>query len=80
MEKHGEYNPHKSWIRVLKNWEMDVNIVAVDLHCDGCNKCVEWCPVKAIRFTDAAEAALLRKKSPIGVFPAPLIGQGSFSG
>ena len=80
MDKQGEYNPQKSWIRVLKNWEMDVNIVAVDLHCDGCNKCVDWCPSKAIRFTSVKEAALLRKNNPLGMFPAPLIGQGSVSG
>ena len=80
MDKQGEYNPQKSWIRVLKNWEMDVNIVAVDLRCDGCNKCVDWCPSKAIRFISAEQAALIRKNNPVGMFPAPLIGGEPISG
>jgi Fe-S-cluster-containing dehydrogenase component len=75
MAKHGEYNPKKSYIRLLKNWEMDVSIAALDLHCDACQQCVNWCPAKAIRFQSAAEAAVLRKKSPMGVFPAPFMSR-----
>jgi carbon-monoxide dehydrogenase iron sulfur subunit len=73
MAKHGVYNPKKSYIRVLRNWEMDVNIVALDLHCDFCNECVAWCPARAIRFERAEDAAMLRKKNPLGIFPAPLL-------
>lgn len=73
MAKHGEYNPKKSYIRVLKNWEMDVNVVALDLHCDFCNECVVWCPSRAIRFEGAEDAAMLRKQNPLGIFPAPLL-------
>ena len=73
MAKQGEYNPRKSYIRILKNWEMDVNIAALDPHCDSCNECVQWCPPGAIRFESAERAALLRKKSSMGPFPAPLL-------
>lgn len=76
MDKHGEYNPKKSFIRILRNWEMDVNIAVLDLNCDFCNQCVTWCPTDAIRFFSQKEAAILRKKNQIGVFPAPLMGSG----
>jgi len=73
MNLEGEYNPKKSNIRILKNWEMDVNIAILDLHCDFCNKCVKWCPTDAIEFVSSEEAAILRKQNPIGSFPAPLV-------
>ena len=73
MAKHGEYNPKKSYIRVLKNWELDVNVVALDLHCDFCNECTAWCPTRAIRFERVEDAALIRQKNPLGIFPAPWI-------
>jgi len=76
MAKHGEYNPKKSYIRILRNWEMDVNIAALDLNCDFCHKCVAWCPTGAIKFVDQNQAAILRKKNQIGVFAAPLISSG----
>jgi formate hydrogenlyase subunit 6/NADH:ubiquinone oxidoreductase subunit I len=77
MTKFNEYNPGKSYIRVLKNWELDVNIVTLDLKCDFCNRCVSWCPTMAIEFVDMAEAALLRKNNRIGTFPAPRIKSDS---
>lgn len=74
MAKHGEYNPQKSYIRVLKNREMDVNIVAVDPRCDSsCNLCVKGCLPGAIRFVTLGEAAILRKANRIGVFPVPIL-------
>ena len=73
MTKQGEYSPTKSYIRVMKNWEMDVNVVTLDLHCDFCNECVDWCGSKAIRFVGHEEAAVLRKNNRMGVFPAPLV-------
>ncbi len=73
MAKHGEYNPRRSYIRILRNWEMDVNIAALDLHCDRCNECIKWCAPRAIRFESAETAALFRKNNPMGVFPAPLL-------
>ena len=72
MAKHGQYNPQKSYIKVLRNWEMDVNVVALDLHCDFCNECVDWCDTKAIRFVGPEEAAVLRENNRMGFFPAHL--------
>lgn len=74
MTKFGEYNPSKSYIKVLRNTEMDVNIVVIGIDCDFCNKCVEWCSTKALRFVSFEEAAIIRKENKIGSFPAPLLG------
>jgi len=73
MAKHGEYNPRLSYIRVLKNREMRVDIVVRDTRCDFCNQCVEWCLPRAIWFTDPGEAAVIRKQNKLGRFAAPLI-------
>jgi len=77
MAKQGQYNPQKSYIKVLRNWEMDVNVVALDLHCDFCNECVNWCGSKAIRFVGYEEGAVLRKNNRMGIFPAPFLGTSS---
>ncbi len=77
MAKLGEYNPAKSYIRVLRNSEMSVDIVALDVRCDFCDKCVEMCLPRAIRFVDRPEAAVIRKQNRIGVFPAPLLEAGN---
>jgi Fe-S-cluster-containing dehydrogenase component len=74
MAKGGEYNPGKSFIQILKNWELDVNIATLDLRCDFCEECVPWCPTNAITFVDIEQAAVLRKQEKIGVFPAPFRG------
>jgi ferredoxin len=76
MAKHGEYNPRKSFIQVMKNREMSVDIVTLDVRCDFCNKCVEWCLARAIEFVSLPEAAVIRKQNKIGRFPAPLFTQG----
>ena len=70
MEKRGEYNPQKSYIRVLRNREMDVNIPVLDVRCDLCNKCVEWCPTKTLSFVSWEEASILRKENKPGIMPA----------
>ena len=75
MAKHGEYNPRKSYIKVMKNREMSVDIVACDVRCDFCNKCVEWCLPRAIRFVSLSEAAVIRKQNKIGIFPVPLLSE-----
>lgn len=72
MAKHGEYNPQKSLIKVMKNREMSVDIVTLDVRCDFCNKCVDWCLARAIEFVSLPEAAVIRKQNRIGKFPAPL--------
>ena len=72
MAKHGEYNPQKSYIKVMKNREMSVDIETLNVKCDFCNKCVEWCLPRAIKLVSLAEAAVIRKQNKIGMFPAPL--------
>lgn len=71
MAKNGEYNPRKSFIQILKNWELDVNIATLDLRCDFCEECLQWCPTDALAFVDIEQAALLRRQQKIGIFPAP---------
>ena len=73
MIKCGEYNPKNSCIKVLKNREMDVNIPVIDVTCDFCGKCAEWCFDKAISFVSREEAFALRKTAKIGSFPAPVV-------
>ena len=75
MAKHGEYNPKKSLIRLIRNREMNVDIVALDINCDFCGKCVEWCLPDALKLVGSAEAAVIRKQNRIGVFPAPILAQ-----
>jgi len=73
MAKQGEYNPRKSFIRVLRNREMDVNVITLGIRCDFCGQCIEWCPTKALRFVSFEEAAIIRKENKIGIAIAPLI-------
>jgi Fe-S-cluster-containing hydrogenase component 2 len=73
--KTGEYNPVKSRIKILRNLELDVNIPVINQKCDFCGKCTEWCFTKAIRFVSPEEAAILRKKTKIGEFPAPVVSE-----
>jgi len=73
MLRHGEYSPKTSYIKVLKNREMDVNIPVIEMGCDFCGKCVEWCSEQAISFVTFEEAFILRKKANIGCFPAPIV-------
>ena len=73
MVRSGEYNPQKSCIKVLRNMELDVNIPVIEVACDFCGKCTEWCFPGAIKFVDLAEAAIMRKEAKIGCFPAPVI-------
>jgi len=44
-------------IKVMKNREMSVDIVTLDVRCDFCNKCVDWCLARAIEFVSLPEAA-----------------------
>jgi len=75
MQKLGEYNPRKSYIRVLKNREMDVNIVSLDIRCDFCGVCVRWCPTNALSSVSLQEAAIIRKEDWPKIYPAPLFGK-----
>ena len=73
MVKFGEYNPQKAHIKLIRNREMDVNVVTIDSRCDFCATCAQWCPNEALTFVDAKEAVLLRSKNRIGKFPAPMV-------
>lgn len=68
----GEYNPKKSFIKVLRNLEMGIFIPTVSVECDLCNgeeKCIKWCQHQALESRDIKEAALLRKSVKIGYIP-----------
>ena len=74
MRNHGEFNPRKSCIRVIKNDEMDINMVTLSTRCDpSCNECVEWCLPEAIRFVGLKEGLMKWKGVKVGSLPAPLI-------
>ena len=69
----GECNPKNSRIRVLQNSELDVNIPVISLECDLCGECINWCLPEALQFVSHDEAAILRKKNSVGIFPAPIM-------
>ncbi|MEM3578742.1 MAG: 4Fe-4S binding protein [Candidatus Bathyarchaeia archaeon] len=69
----GEYNPKRAFIKILSNPEFCVFIPVLNMGCKECGKCVEACPTQALKFVQSDEAALLRKKGKIGVFPVPII-------
>ena len=70
MTCYGEYNPRRSHIRLLRNREMDVGMVALDPTCNYCGQCVEWCPNQALEFVSLQEAAILRKRGGFTALPA----------
>ena len=74
MTHWGEFNPKKSYIKILKNKEMDLNIAALGVKCDICENCVRWCLPHAIAFMGSSEAALAFKGKSFGMMPAPLVG------
>jgi len=71
MAKFKEFNPEKSYIKIIRNAPLDVNIPSISAKCDSCGKCVEWCFDQAIRFVELAEAAGIRREARLGCFPAP---------
>lgn len=75
MTKQGECNPKKSYIKVMRNKETDINIPILSVECDFCGKCVECCPSKVLKFVSLQEAALMRKEVKLGSFPLPLFGR-----
>ena len=74
LANHGAINPGKSYIRVMKNKEMDLNTVALATKCTFCSECVEWCLPGALEFLDLAEAVVAWKGARVGRMPAPLFG------
>ena len=74
LHHQGECNPRRSYLRVLQNMEFDVNIPVRSAACDLCGECVKWCLPQALSLVSHGDAAVLRKKNAIGIFPAPLVG------
>lgn len=71
MKHQGEYNPRKSFIRIMANEEAGVYIPVLDIKCDLCNECVEACPLDALGVYDMGEAIITRRNTTIGSFPIP---------
>ena len=69
----GKQNRRKSCIKVLSNKETEVHIPVLDMSCDYCGRCVEWCPQKALSIVGLEEALLARKGAKIGKLPAARI-------
>ncbi len=81
--RRGEYNPKRSFIRVLSNKDMNINIPVLGVGCDLCGgeeKCVCSCPTGVLKFVSLEEAALLRKETKMGIFPAPRMGAQELGG
>jgi anaerobic carbon-monoxide dehydrogenase iron sulfur subunit len=73
MAKLGEFNPDKSYIKVLRNKDMDINLVTMSTRCDFCGECIESCPPVALQFVDFNEAILKWKGVKVVSLPAPLV-------
>lgn len=73
IEKQAEYNPKKSFIKVLSNSEFSVFLPVLKRECDFCGKCIEMCPTGALAIADLGQAAIIRLKSKIGRFPIPVV-------
>ena len=73
MAKQGEYNPKKSYIRVLANKDFGVYLPVLTTECDFCGKCVELCPEQALKISEPGETAIMMRTAKIGRFAVPLI-------
>lgn len=66
-----EFNPKKSFIRVMANEEAQIYIPVLDIQCTFCGKCADACPVKALEIVELATAIAAMKGGSIGAFPLP---------
>ena len=73
MAKHGEYNPKKSYIRVIANNNFGVYLPVLTMECDFCGKCIELCPEQALKISESKETAIMMRTSKIGRFAIPFI-------
>ena len=69
-----ECNPHKSYIRILRNRDLGVYVPCVMIDCDVCGICIEHCMTHALELLSWKEAIHVRKtEKKLGRFPAPRI-------
>jgi len=71
MDKHGEYNPERSYIRVLANKETYTFVPLLDMRCDFCGRCVKGCPAEALSLVKSEEALLMTQEAKRGRLPVP---------
>ena len=67
-----EYNPKKSFIRIMANDEAEVYIPILDIQCTFCGKCADACPVAALETVEFAKGIGIMKGNTIGTFPLPI--------
>ena len=68
----GEYNPKKSFIRIMANDEAGVYIPILDIQCTFCEKCADACPEEALEIVAFAKGVGIMKGGTIGTFPLPM--------
>ena len=73
MTKQGEYNPKRSFIRIMANSDFGVYIPVLKTECDFCGKCIELCPEGALKISELGETAIMMRNSKKGCFPLPLV-------
>jgi Fe-S-cluster-containing dehydrogenase component len=67
-----EYNPKKSYIRMMTNDEAEVYIPILDIQCNFCGKCTDACPEAALEIVELAKGIGMMKGSRIGTFLLPM--------
>jgi formate hydrogenlyase subunit 6/NADH:ubiquinone oxidoreductase subunit I len=73
MHSGDKHNSKKSCIKVLSHKETEVHIPALDMSCDFCGRCVDWCPPRALSIVGLEEAILAGKSTKVGKIPAARI-------
>lgn len=71
-----EYNPARSYIRILMEPRVGIHYPVLKMGCDSCGgayNCAARCPRQALRFVEPKEAAAAMKGKIIGSIPAPLM-------
>ncbi len=68
----GEYNPKKSYIRIMANEEASVYIPILDIQCQFCGKCADACPEGALEISAFEKGIEIMKGAEMGSFPVPV--------
>ena len=72
ISNQGEYNPKRSYIRIMANEEAEVYIPILDIQCNFCGKCVDACTVEALKIVRLGEGVGAMKGATMGSFPVPV--------